>query len=104
MSTHRIFTTRFSKVHPLYVQKAERKGRSREEVDRLICWLTGYSEAGLRQQIESDSSFETFFAEAPALHPGPVLQKLGLKWFPSCRRKCHRALGRSLIFPGSSQG
>ena len=75
MSTHRIFTTRFSKVHPLYVQKAERKGRSREEVDRLICWLTGYSEAGLRQQIESGSSFETFFAEAPALHPNSALIK-----------------------------
>ena len=75
MPNHRIFATRFSKVYPLYVQKAERKNRTREEVDRLICWLTGYDEAGLRQQIEKESDFETFFAEAPAIHPNSSLIK-----------------------------
>ena len=75
MPDHRIFATGFSKVYPLYVQKAERKNRTREEVDRLICWLTGYDEAGLRQQIEKESDFETFFAEAPAIHPNSSLIK-----------------------------
>ena len=73
MSEHRIFSTEFSKVYPLYVQKAERKGRSQQEVDRIICWLTGYSEAGLRQQIERRSDFRTFFAEAPAINPNSTL-------------------------------
>ena len=75
MSKHRIFTTKFSKVYPLYVQKAERKNRSKEEVDRLICWLTGYSPAGLQQRIEEESDIETFFAEAPAIHPNSSLIK-----------------------------
>ena len=69
MPRHRIFATKFSSVYPLYVQKAERKGRTKEEVDRIICWLTGYSEAGLQQQIQQESDFETFFARAPAIHP-----------------------------------
>lgn len=73
MPRHRIFTMPFSTVYPLYVQKAERKGRTKEEVDRLICWLTGYDQAGLQRQIESD--FETFFAEAPAIHPDSSLIK-----------------------------
>ena len=72
---HRIFTTGFSKVYPLYVQKAERKGRTREEVDRIICWLTGYSRAGLAKQIEQGNDFETFFAQAPALNPNVALIK-----------------------------
>lgn len=75
MSGHRIFTTPFSKVYPLYVQKAERKGRSRQEVDRVIRWLTGYGEAELTRRIEQQVDFETFFAEAPALHPNRVLIK-----------------------------
>jgi hypothetical protein len=66
---HRIFTTAFSKVYPLYVQKAERKNRSKEEVDQIIRWLTGYSQAGLQKQIEQQSDFATFFAQAPAIHP-----------------------------------
>ena len=53
MPKHRIFTTEFSKVYPLYVQKAERKDRTKDEVDQIICWLTGYSQAGLKKQIES---------------------------------------------------
>lgn len=75
MATHRIFTTEFSKVYPLYVQKAERKNRSKEEVDRIICWLTGYSQTGLQQQIEEQHDFETLFAQAPAIHPNSSLIK-----------------------------
>jgi hypothetical protein len=75
MPKHRIFTTAFAKVYPLYVQKAERKGRTRQEVDQVICWLTGYDQAGLRQQLEHESDFETFFVQAPAIHPNSVLIK-----------------------------
>ena len=73
MPKHRIFTTKFSGVYPLYVQKAERKNRTKEEVDQIICWLTGYSRAGLQQQIEQENDFVTFFAQAPAIHPNSSL-------------------------------
>ncbi len=73
MSGHRIFTTKFSGVYPLYVQKAERKNRTKDEVDQIICWLTGYSEEGLRQQIDQGSDFQTFFAQAPGMHPNVSL-------------------------------
>lgn len=56
----------------MYVQKAERKGRTQQEVDQIICWLTGYDQAGLRRQIERQTDFETFFAEAPAMNPHRV--------------------------------
>ena len=69
MPGHRIFAMAFAKVYPLYVKKAERKNRTKEEVDQVICWLTGYDRAGLRQQIERENDFETFFAQAPAMHP-----------------------------------
>ena len=75
MPKHRIFTTEFSKVYPLYVQKAERKNRTKEEVDQIICWLTGYTQAGLEKQIEQQSDFETFFSQAPAIHPNTSLIK-----------------------------
>ena len=75
MPGHRIFTTQFSSVYPLYVQKAERKGRSKDEVDRIICWLTGYEPAALQQQIDQGKDFETFFAQAPAMHPNTALIK-----------------------------
>jgi hypothetical protein len=75
MPKHRIFTTEFSKVYPLYVQKAERKNRTKDEVDQIICWLTGYSQAGLKKQIEQKNDFETFFAQAPAIHPNSSLIK-----------------------------
>ena len=75
MPKHRIFTTEFSKVYPLYVQKAERKNRTKDEVDQIICWLTGYSQARLKKQIEEQSDFETFFAQAPAIHPNSSLIK-----------------------------
>ena len=75
MAGHRIFSTAFARVYPMYVQKAERKGRTQDEVDRVICWLTGYDEAGLQVQIERQADFETFFAEAPALNPQRSLIK-----------------------------
>ena len=75
MAGHRIFTTSFASVYPLYVQKAERKGRTKAEVDEVIRWLTGYDQAGLERQIEVKKDFDTFFAEAPQLHPHASLIK-----------------------------
>lgn len=73
MTSHRIFAMKFAGVYPLYVQKAERKGRTRDEVDQVICWLTGYSRAELEQQIEQGNDFETFFVQAPAMNPKSAL-------------------------------
>jgi hypothetical protein len=75
MPYHRIYGTPFSSVYPLYVQKAERKNRTKEEVDRIIGWLTGYSRAGLQRQIDRKTDFETFFAEAPSINPHTSLIK-----------------------------
>ena len=75
MPKHRVFAMAFAKVYPLYVQKAERKNRTKAEVDRIICWLTGYTQAGLQKQIKQDNDFETFFAQAPAIHPNSSLIK-----------------------------
>ncbi|GEN23261.1 DUF2200 domain-containing protein [Halomonas cupida] len=75
MANHKIFTMAFARVYPLYIQKAERKNRTKEEVDQVICWLTGYDPAGLQQQIDQQNDFATFFAEAPALHPNRSLIK-----------------------------
>lgn len=69
MRNERLYKMAFSSVYPMYVQKAERKGRTKEEVDTVICWLTGYDEHGLRAQIEKKVDFETFFAEAPQINP-----------------------------------
>lgn len=69
MNAHRIFAMPFAKVYPLYVQKAKRKGRTQDEVDRVIHWITGYDAAGLARQIDRGVDFATFFAEAPALNP-----------------------------------
>jgi len=69
MPGHRIFKTAFASVYPAYVRKAERKSRTKEEVDRIIRWLTGYDPAGLEAQIERRVDLETFFAEAPRMHP-----------------------------------
>lgn len=68
MSGHRIFSMPFASVYPAYVNKAERKGRTKEDVDHVICWLTGYDEASLRQQIERKTDFASFFAQAPNLN------------------------------------
>lgn len=73
MARHRIFAAKFSGVYPLYVQKAERKNRTKKEVDQVITWLTGYDQAGLKRQIEEENDFETFFAQAPAIHPNSSL-------------------------------
>ena len=64
-----IFNTAFSKVYPLYIQKAQRKGRTQMEVNTIIFWLTGFDEPGLRSAIEREIDFATFFAEAPRIHP-----------------------------------
>lgn len=65
----RVYRMQFAGVYPLYVQKAAKKGRSQEEVDTIIRWLTGYTQAGLRKQIDKKSDFQAFFAEAPKLNP-----------------------------------
>jgi hypothetical protein len=75
MPGHKIFTMPFAKVYPMLVHKAERKGRTKEEVDQIICWLTGYNQKGLDRQIEKQNDFETFFAQAPAMHPNASLIK-----------------------------
>lgn len=75
MAPHRIFAMPFAKVYPMYVQKAERKNRTKEEVDDIICWLTGYDKAGLHHQIEQDTDFQTFFEQAPAMNPNSSLIK-----------------------------
>ena len=66
---HRIYTTSVASVYPHYVAKAERKGRTKDEVDEIIRWLTGYDEHALHAQIQNETDFETFFAEAPNLNP-----------------------------------
>lgn len=73
MAGHRIYRMKFSSVYPMYVQKVERKQRTREELDRIICWLTGYGQAELERQIERQVDFETFFDEAPSFNPNASL-------------------------------
>lgn len=69
MDNSRVFKMSFASIYPLYITKAEKKGRTREEVDTVICWLTGYDNKSLMQQIDKKSSLETFFAEAPQMNP-----------------------------------
>ena len=73
MPRHRIFDMSFASVYPHYVAKAERKGHTKGEVDRVICWLTGYDSAGLDRVIADEVDFETFFAQAPELNPNASL-------------------------------
>lgn len=73
MTQHRIYAMAFAKVYPAYVKKAERKGRTKDEVDRIVCWLTGYDPAGLQRQLEGQVDVATFFAEAPAFHPNSAM-------------------------------
>ena len=75
MAKHRIYTTSFASVYPLYVAKAERKGRTKAEVDQIISWLTGYGQNELKTQLEKQTDFETFFAEAPKINPSRALIK-----------------------------
>jgi hypothetical protein len=72
-SKHHIFTTAFARVYPMYLQKVERKGRTKVELDQVICWLTGYTRSDLESQIEQQNDFETFFAQAPAINPNVSL-------------------------------
>ena len=69
----RVYRMAFASVYPQYVRKAEAKGRSQEEVDEIIRWLTGYSQTGLEAEIEQKTDFETFFAKAPAMNPARSL-------------------------------
>jgi hypothetical protein len=75
MQKHRIFTMSVASVYPHYVTKAERKGRTKEEVDQIIRWLTGYDQEMLEEHLEKETDFETFFAEAPQLNPARSLIK-----------------------------
>ncbi len=75
MDNSRIYKMTFASVYPFYVQKAERKGRTKAEVDTILCWLTGYNELELQQQIDGKSDFETFFAQAPSINPNVALIK-----------------------------
>jgi hypothetical protein len=75
MKKHRIYTMSFARVYPEYVNKAERKGRTKAEVDEVIRWLTGYDHEGLEAQLEKQTDMETFYAEAPELNPSRTLIK-----------------------------
>ncbi|HEY0186201.1 MAG TPA: DUF2200 domain-containing protein [Cellulomonas sp.] len=73
MAAHRIFGTSFASIYPHYVAKAERKGRTREEVDQVVRWLTGYDQAGLDRVLADGTDLETFFGRAPAINPNAPL-------------------------------
>lgn len=73
MQKHRIYTTSFASVYPHYITKAEKKGRTKIEVDTIILWLTGYTQKELEAQIEKQTDFETFFAQAPQMNPARTL-------------------------------
>ncbi|SEN92924.1 hypothetical protein SAMN04488134_102307 [Amphibacillus marinus] len=75
MKKHKIYTMSFAKVYPLYIAKVERKGRTKAEVDEIICWLTGYNEVMLADLIDKEIDFETFFAEAPEMNTSRSLIK-----------------------------
>lgn len=73
MNKHRLYATSFASVYPYYVAKAERKGRTKAEVDQIICWLTGYSQKELQAHLESNINFETFYLQAAHLNPSRKL-------------------------------
>ncbi len=73
MAKHRIYSMSVASVYPHYVTKAEKKGRSREEVDEVICWLTGHDRESLAAELEKKTSFEEFFSQAPRLNPSRTL-------------------------------
>ncbi len=75
VTKHRIYTTSFASVYPHYVAKAEKKGRTKEEVDEIVRWLTGYSQKRFEAQLKNRTDFETFFTEAPRLNPSRTLIK-----------------------------
>lgn len=120
MAGHRIFGTPFARIHPLYVAKAERKGRSRQDVDTVVCWLTGYDAAGLERALAAEVDLETFFAEAPAMTPhaaeitgvvcgirvedveDPLMQKI--RWMDKLVDEVARGKEMSSVLRGSSTG
>ena len=73
MAEHRIFSMPFARLYPAYVNKVERKGRSKDDLDRIICWLTGYTQSQLQQRLGDGCDFRTFFDEAPAMTPHTAL-------------------------------
>jgi len=75
MERPRIFTMPFSRIYPLYIQKAEKKGKTKKEVDEIIFWLTGYKVDSLQQQIMNEADVETFFKQAPHINPNALLIK-----------------------------
>ena len=75
MENTKVFAMKLSKVYSLLVQKAERKNRTKQEVDEVICWLTGYDEVGIVKQLEKDVDYETFFKEAPCMNQNRILIK-----------------------------
>jgi hypothetical protein len=75
MEKHRIYTTSVASVYPHYVTKAEKKGRTKEEVNEIICWLTGYSQEELKLELEKENDFETFFSQAPRMNPARSMIK-----------------------------
>lgn len=75
MNSHRVYTMSFARVYPLYIAKVERKGRTKEEVDTVIRWMTGYTQKGLERELENQTDFQTFFTKAPQLNPARVLIK-----------------------------
>jgi hypothetical protein len=75
MSKHRIYTMSVASVYPHYLAKAEKKGRTKAEVDKIFCWLTGYTPKQLEKQLKNETDFETFFADAPQLNPARTLIK-----------------------------
>lgn len=75
MNKHRIYTMSVAAVYPHYVAKAERKGRTKAEVDEIICWLTGLNQQGLEAELEKQTDFETFFEQAPQMNPARAMIK-----------------------------
>ena len=75
MKLEKVFAIKFGSLYPMYVKKVESKGRTRDELDRVICWLTGYTGKGLQKQVDSQNDLEKFFADAPEVNPNASLIK-----------------------------
>lgn len=75
MKKHKLYSMSFSSIYPLYIQKAEKKGRTKEEVDEIIFWLTGYDENSLQKQLDCNNDFESFFKQAPKINENAILIK-----------------------------
>ena len=75
MAENKVFSYPFADIYPLYLQKAQKKGRTKEEVDTVICWLTGYDEPGLARQLDSGADLKAFFENAPRINPASSLIK-----------------------------